>query len=1028
MMRKLFVLLCAVMITSWVGAQDGGITVTGSVKDKNTGETLIGVNIMEEGTHNGTATDIDGNYSLKVSKNAVLVYSYVGYTTQKEKVNGRSSINVSLAPDTELDEVIVVGYTSMKKSDILGAVSKVDSKSLTATSVASTEQALQGRIAGVQVSSNTGAPGAGVSVRIRGVGSAFSKNDPLYIVDGIPVANGLDNISPNDIEYMTVLKDAAAAAVYGSRATNGVVLVVTKKGKEGKAKVSYNGTFGVQNAVNLVDMANTSEYVKIYNEATAADNVGTAIPRDYITDDMLPGLADVNHVKEIFRVAPMTSHELSVSGGNGKTNYLISGSYYNQQGIIKHSGYDRGTLRASINTEVRKWLQLGLMANGSVATTKSVPSSGDGYENSEGGSVVRYAMFRNPAIPVYNQSGALIDKPSTYFGNSIYDTFFGNGYNPVGIAEYADRTNNLKSLFSRVNAKIILPYGLDLNTNFGFDYKNNEFTVYNQTWGDDGRINNPNGISVNNTTNLDWTFNSVLNFNKVIAKKHTISALVGFEAIRQTVRFMNNSDSDFSIWDKDLVFIGGGKKGKLLSTQGGENSSLVSIFAQFNYDFNNRYSVNGTLREDGSSRFVGKNRWGTFYSVSGGWNIRNEAFMEDVTLFSQLKLRAGYGKIGNQDIAESYAYTDRWSPNHVYPFGSTPENGFTQYKLGNPDLKWETSNQLNVGLDFGFLNGALTFSVDYFDKVTHNALMLESLPPSAGNVKPKWVNNGKILNRGVDIEAAYHHLFKDGRFDVTLNGGFLHNEVLEFDGVFYDGRVDNGINATRTMKGYPIGSFYMYEMEGIFQDELEIVSSPYQGQGIKPGDVKFRDVDGNGVIDDNDRTYAGSAIPKFTLGLNLSAEWKGFDISAFFQGAFGQKIYNQVMMDSEGFYRGFNVTKRYYDNRWTPSNPSNEYPRASWRAKSNNARVSTRFLEDGSYLRLKNLQLGYTFKTSKWGVERLRLYLAATNLLTFTKYSGSDPEMTVSANAAGEGDRANGIDWGTYPAARTYTFGVNLTF
>ena len=1027
-MRKLFVLLCAVMITSWAWAQESGITVKGSVKDKNTGETLIGVNIMEQGTTNGTATDIDGNYSLKVAKNATLVFSYVGYNTLKEKVNGRTTVNASLSTDTELDEVIVVGYTSMKKSDILGAVSKVDSKSLTATSVASTEQALQGRIAGVQVSSATGAPGAGVSVRIRGVASAFADNSPLYIVDGIPVADGLNNLSPNDIEYMTVLKDAAAAAVYGARATNGVVLVITKKGKEGKAKVSYNGTFGVQNAVNLVEMANTSEYVKIYNEATATDNVGTANQRAYITDDMLPGLADVNHLKEIFRLAPMTTHELSVSGGNGKTNYLISGSYYNQQGIIQNSGYDRGTLRATINTEARKWLQLGLTMNGSVAKTQSVPSSGDGYGNSEGGSAIRYAMFRNPAIPTYNQSGGLVDKPSTYFGKSDYDTFFGAGYNPVGVAQYADREEDLKSLFSRINAKIILPFGFDLNSNFGFDYKNRIYTNYYETWGDGGRINSPNGLSIENKTNLNWTFNTVLNFNKVIGEKHTISALIGFEAIRESLKYMNNADAKFSIWDKDLIYIGGGEKGRLVSKQGEENNTLASFFAQFNYDYKNRYYVNGTLRQDGTSKFIGSNRWGTFYSVSGGWNIKNESFMEDVNLFSQLKLRAGYGKIGNQSIPEAYAYTDRWNTNVVYPIGSEPENGFTQYKLGNPNLKWETSNQLNLGLDFGFLNGALTFSVDYFNKVTHDALMREALPPSAGVVLPKWINKGKILNRGVDFEVSYHQLFKDGRFDVSLNGGFLHNEVLEFNGSNADGRVDNDIYSTSTTKGQPIGSFYMYEMEGIFQNELEVISSAYQGKDIKPGDVKFKDVNKDGVIDDKDRVYAGSAIPKFTLGLNLSAEWKGFDISAFFQGAFGQKVYNQILTDSEGFYRGFNVTKRYYDNHWTESNPSNEYPRASWRAKSNNARVSTRFLEDGSYLRLKNLQLGYTFKNGKLGVERLRLYLAATNLLTFTKYSGSDPEMTVSANSTSEGDRANGIDWGTYPSSRTFTIGANLTF
>lgn len=1027
MIRKIFMLICAVMMTSLVAAQGSG-TVTGSVKDATTGEVLIGVNIVEEGTTNGTATDLDGNYSLKnVGKNAVLVISYVGYTTHKEKVNGRSLVNIQLSSDTHLEEVIVVGYTSIKRQDVMGAVSKVDSKSLTAAPIASTEQALQGRIAGVQVSAANGAPGSEISVRIRGVGSAYSDNAPLYIVDGIAVSNGLNDISPGDIEYMTVLKDASAAAVYGSRATNGVILVVTKKGKQGKAKITYNGTVGMQSPVNLIEMANTAEYVNIYNEATMMDNVGTSNPRRFITDDIMTNLADVNHVNEIFRTAPMTSHELTISGGNDKTNYLISGSYFNQQGIIKNSGFERGTLRASVNSEARKWLHIGFNMNGSIASTKSVPSSGDGFENSEGGSVVRYAMFRNPAIPIYDGKGNFVDLPSTYFGDAIYDTFFGSGYNPVGIVDYADRTRNVKSLFSRLNAKIILPLGFDLNTNFGFDYKDDNFIAYNAAWGDKMRINNPNGLNVNNITDLNWTFNTVLNYRKTIGEDHSISALVGFEAIRETMKAVYNSDSGFAVWDKDVIAIGGGAKGKLTSSQAQVNATLASFFGQLNYDYKNRYYINGTLRRDGSSKFIEDNRWGTFYSVSGGWNIKNEAFMKNTDLFSMLKLRVGYGAIGNQGISP-YAYTDRYGPNYVYALGNASQNGYVQTDLGNPNLKWETSKQFNVGLDFGFLRGALEFSVDYYNKVTSDMLMRAAYPPSVGNAKTPWINQGKILNRGVDFEAAFHHTFKDGRFDVSLNAGYLHNEVLEMKGTVASGRVDNGVYATKMEVGHPISSFYMYEMEGIFQNELEIVSSPYQGVGIKPGDVKFKDVDENGVIDERDRKHVGSSIPKVTLGLNLSAEWKGFDVSAFFQGAFGNKIYNQVSMDSEGFYRGFNVTKRYYDNHWTEANPSNEFPRASWKAKSNNARVSTRFLEDGSYLRLKNIQLGYTFKTAKWGVERLRLYLAGTNLLTFTKYSGFDPEMTVSANSANESDRANGIDWGTYPTYRTYTLGVNLTF
>lgn len=1026
MLKKSLILICALFVV-FTGFAQTKKTVKGIVTDALTGEALIGVNILEEGTTNGTITDLDGSYSINVTDNSVLVVSYIGYETVNEKVGTRNVINVKLGAKTELmDEVVVVGYATMKKQSVTGAVSKVGTKDLTAAPLASVEQALQGRVAGVQVSAATGAPGADVSVRVRGVGSIYSDNAPLYIVDGIPSTSGLNNISPNDIENVTVLKDASSAAIYGSRATNGVVLITTKQGKSGKAKITYNGTVGLQKAVNLVEMANTKEYVEIYNEATRADNVGTTIQRDYITDDMLANLADVNHVEEIFRNALMHTHELSVSGGNDKVNYLISGSYYNQDGIIINSGYERGTMRANVTAKAKDWLEVGANINGSISNTKTVSSSGDGYGNDEGGSIVRYAMFRNPAIPVKDANGNYVDKPSTYFGSSIYDTFFGDGYNPVGLAENTDRTINNKNLFAKFNAKISLPWDLSLNTNFGFDYINKETKAYYPAWGDDNRVNNPNGLSIAGEESLNWTLNTTLNYNHTFGEDHHFSALAGFEAIREGGKNTSNSDQDFPIWDKDLIYIGNGN-GSKVSDQSEWAATLASFFLQANYDYKNRYFINATLREDGSSRFIGKNRWGTFYSVSGGWCISNEDFMADQQVFSNLKLRAGYGAIGNQNVG-IYAYSDRYAPNYNYPFGGLPANGYAQYQLGNENLQWETSEQFNVGLDMEFMKGALGFSVDFYNKITDNMLMQAPYPPSIGTSSSPWINSGKVLNRGVDFEAVYHYSFKDGRFDVALNGGFLHNEVLDIDAPVVGGRVDNGIYATKTEVGYPIGSFFMYEMEGIFQNETEIITSAYQGDGIKPGDVKFKDVDGNGVIDSNDRKHVGSSIPKFNLGLNLSAEWKGFDISAFFQGAFGHKIYNQILTDSEGFYRGFNVTKRYYENRWTEANPSNEYPRASWKAKSNNARVSTRFLEDASYLRLKNLQIGYTFNTKKFNIERLRLYLAATNLFTLTKYSGFDPEMTVSANSSGEGDRANGIDWGTYPACTTYTFGVNLTF
>ena len=431
--------LAAAMLLGVTAFAQTKITVTGTITDGDTGEPLIGVSILENGSiTNGVITDLDGKYSITVDENAVLDISYIGYETVNENVAGRSVINVGMHVQTEyMEEVVVVGYATMKKRDVTGAISKVSSKDLNALPVATGEQALQGRVAGMQVSTATGAPGSDVSVRIRGVGSIYSDNSPLYIIDGIPSSDGMNNISPNDIESISVLKDASSAAIYGSRATNGVILITTKQGKSGDARISYNGTVNLQMAANLVDMVNTAEYVELYNEATANDNAVSSIQRQYITDDILANLDDVDYVREIFRPALMHTHELSVSGGSDKVRYLVSGSYYNQDGIIMNSGYDRGTLRANVSADAKKWLQIGMNVNGSVSNTQSVSSSGDGYNNSYGGSVVRYAMFRNPAIPIRDAAGNYVDKPSTYFGDTIYDTFFGDGYNPVALAETA---------------------------------------------------------------------------------------------------------------------------------------------------------------------------------------------------------------------------------------------------------------------------------------------------------------------------------------------------------------------------------------------------------------------------------------------------------------------------------------------------------------------------------------------------------------------------------------------------------------
>lgn len=1002
--------------------------VRGVVKDAETGEPLLGVNILVEGTQAGTVTGLDGDFSIAVSRNATIRISYVGYKTKTINYAGETYLTIPLELDAQvIEELVVVGYSVQKKRDVLGAISKVESTELSKIPVASTQQALQGRVAGVNVSAQTGAPGAPISVRIRGVNSISLSNDPLYIVDGIPVEGALNNISPNEIESMTVLKDASSAAIYGSRATNGVVLITTKSGQSGDAKINYNTQLGFQQHGRLTKMATTEQYISMYNEAARADNATSVVQRAIIEGAWVKDFPNVNHLEEIFRTAPFQSHEISISGGSEKTQYLIAGTIYKQDGIIKNTNYSRTNLRSNINSQVKKWLKVGLNISGGMSDNRLVSSSGDGFAG-EGGSVVRYALFRNPAIPVYNATGNIVDLPSEYYGNSVYNSFFGDGYSPEGLTENTDRTRKSKTLLATGNVLITLPADLMLKTTAGIDYNNTVNRVYDKTWGTANRINSTNGLSVTTEDNFNWVVNTTLNHNISLNDTHNLSSMIGAEAIKNSGSGLYASESEFLNTDPDFLYLGMGSS-KTNINQAVWESTLVSFFANVNYNFNQKYYLSGILRRDGSSRFSEGNKWGTFYSLSGGWNVETEDFMQDLQEIHKLKLRAGYGSIGNQNIP-LYAYADRYGYNYYYTFGGNSYNGYAQTQLGNAELKWETSNQFNIGADLEFLKGSLGVTLDYYYKVTHDMLLPASLPPSIGNASPFQINStGNVLNTGVDLEVFYRKNYKDGGFNIALNGGFLHNKVLKLDFPYFAGRVDTGVFATRTQEGHPIGSFYLYEMDGIFQNNIEVLTSAYQGNNIKPGDVKYVDQNEDNVIDAKDRTFLGSAIPTVTTGLNLAGNYKNFDVSMFFQGAFGQKIFSQVNFDIEGFYRGFNVTERYYREHWTGEGTSNTQPRASWAAKSNNVIASSRFLEDGSYFRLKNLQVGYTIpNTKKLGIENLRCYLAGTNLFTLTRYSGLDPEMTVSTNSASEGDMANGIDWGTYPVAMTFTFGINLTF
>ena len=1018
---RLILIFLALFHVSLIFSQET-IRVTGKIIDSATGEELIGVTVIEKGTTNGSITDFDGNFTLNVRAGVKLVISYIGYKTVETEAI--PSMMIKLETDSKLvDEVVVVGYSVVKKRDVLGAVGKMDDKEITQIPVSNAQQAIQGRVSGVNVSNQTGAPGAPVSVRIRGIGSISSSNEPLYIIDGIPVERGLSNISPNDIDNISILKDASYAAIYGSRANNGVVLITTKKGKEGEAKITYNGQFGWQTPRRLTPMTNTQQYIELYNEAARADNAGGGLQRALIEGNFLKDFADVNYLDEIFRAAPMQTHELSFSGGSETTQYLISLTFFDQEGIIKNTNFDRFNIRSNINSQVKKWLQVGLNMNASSSSNRRVSSSGDGFAG-EGGSVIRYAFFRNPAIPVYNSEKEFLDLPSEYYGDPVYNSFFGDGYNPVGLIKNTDMTEKIKSIMISGNLMIKLPANFFIKSVIGTDYEAAFSRTFNPTWGTNNRINSMNSLNVYETKVMNTIANATINHSFQLSENNNFNWFIGTEAIRESAEQSGASENDYS----DLIYLGKGKS-KKNPYQSEWGSSLLSFFMTLNYNYKQKYYLTALVREDGSSRFAKENRWGTFYSIMGGWNIESEDFMMSYTNINKLKLTVGYGAIGNQNIGY-YATLDRYNDQRYYTFGGNSYNGYVLTRLGNTDLKWETSNQLNAGIDLELWRNTVGISLDYYHKVNKGMLVEASYPPSTGNAATPWINNGSVLNTGVDLELFYRKNFKKGSYEIRLNGGYLYNEVLSLDAPLESGRVDTGVNATRTEVGYPIGSFFLYEMDGIFQNDIDIMLSAYQGRNIQPGDVKYKDQNLDNVIDSKDRVHVGSSIPKFNTGLSFAGNLGQWDMNLFFQGAFGHKIYMQINHDIEGFYRGFNVTKRYYDGRWTGEGTSNEHPRASWSGKQNNARAgTTRFLEDGSYFRMKNIQLGYTIpNTGKIKVDTFRMFLSATNLLTLTKYPGLDPEMTVSTNSRGEGDRANGIDWGTYPISICYTFGLNIIF
>jgi len=1017
------------------------IRITGRILSAS-GDALAGATVHIKGSGAGTSTDSTGHYDLMAPDDATLVVSYVGYETQEIAVGSRTRIDVTLTSlPGSINEVVVIGYGTARKKDLTGAVSTINSHDINGLPVAGSDQIMQGKAAGVAVTQVTGAPGDGVSVIIRGQAS-FLSSVPLYVIDGIPTADGINEISPNDIESISVLKDASSASIYGARAANGVVIITTKKGSNGRPKLSLNAYTGVQTPEHLIPMANTAQYLNAYNAAAANDYVaGGASNRAPLPLGMLDTLPNVNWQKQVLKSAPMSDAQLSISGGGEGTKYIVSANYLDQKGMILNSSFSRFNLRTSVVSTLNKIFEVGTNVNLAYDKTRQVGSSGDGYvapngSANPGASVVRYALFRTPATPVIYPDGPYkgqyVDLPATVNGNNV----FGDGLNPVALAANTDRNFYNYTLLGDVYLQVTPIPHLKLKSDFGTNLIITDYKQFFPTWGIQRIQNSPNTLNQSNQNNFNYNWTNTGTYDLVIHKS-SLNILAGTEIIYNDTKIITAANTGFASQTSAFQYLSNGTS--ITPGVGGNESTwaLSSLFGRLTYNYDGKYLASFNFRRDGSSRLNPSAQWGNFFSGSAGWRIDKEAFMQNVKPISLLKLRVDYGQLGDQNALSNYGYASLIGGNGYYAYGTTPAIAYTITAKGNPGLKWQTTTMGDVGVDLGLFSDAITFTADYYRKVTTNLLQAPQDPTSAGSVaSAAFENNGKILNEGFEFELSYRHKVNNNwSYNVTGNLTTLHNDVeaLLENQPIPAGRVNTNVYATSTAVGHPVGAFYMLKQEGIFQTPEDVFTHASQGSPLRPGDVKYKDVNGDGVIDQNDRVFAGSPIPTLTYALTGQLHFKQFDLSLFFQGVSGDKIYNQVAMDIDGFYRPFNVTEKTANDSWHGAGTSNTRPLLSWNDATNNTQTSTRFLETGDYLKLKNLQLGYNFSNSlltHLKVSSARFFISVQNVFTITKYSGQDPEMTTSADAAtsNDGPKALNIDWGTYPSARTTTVGVNVNF
>lgn len=1037
--RRIVLALFAIISISAVAQE---ITVSGTVFDPQENEPVISATVMVKGSNVGTVTDLDGNYSIKAPADGVLVFSFVGYDTVEEKINGRTTIDVNMTSNSELlDELVVVGYGVQRKSDITGSISSIDGKDINNTPTSSVLQSLQGKASGVNIIQNSGAPGGATTIKIRGTGTV-NDADPLYVVDGF-IVDDITHLSPNDIANIEIFKDAASSSVYGARAANGVVSITTKSGQKGKASVTFDSYVGFSNPWKKIDVMDTEGYAlmldyihgqsiysadgRMYQSKTPDGNYEYDAHKAFLVDTIRSN-SPANWWDAISRTGIKQQYNIAVNGGNDNTKYHVSGGYFNEKGVVRSSDYQRFNIRMNLQQKITSWLDLNANMSYSNEDRDLIP------EGSK--SVLKRALNQNPMVMTYNTKGYWTeDHP---------------------LAQIARYHRSLKRDRFDMNATLSANFLKYFNYQLKGSYYSTpettrQFTEVGQLE-EDFAITDLSSIYEMKAHVYKWEINNLLTFNWD-NPVHSVTALVGQIAEGYKYDFQESTKRGTPSNNPDQWYLSSGYTGD--KTNGLDRDwTAVGFIGRVNYSILDRYLFQANVRVDGSSKFNKDNRWGCFPSASIGWKFTSEPFLRDQTWISFGKLRVGWGKLGNNRIEELARYTYLTGQLN-YPFGQGThvlQPGYSALTIGNNDIKWEKTETYNVGLDMAFLNNTILFGIEYFNKHTTDMLIAVPTVPSAALETAPMTNAGSVKNYGLEGSLTYRNNFGKFSFDIGFNLSWIKNKVTSLgtgNEPIWGSYLDEGSiqeYVTKTAVGRPIGSFYGYVTDGIFQTPEEVrASAQYEPgkmdseQTTRVGDFRFKDLNGDGQITAEDRTYLGSPLPDFVFGLPIGLRYEGFSLDIFFQGQTGNKIYNVMDYYLYNAAEG-NVYADIRSKHWSgqvaenraffPLNTSAEVPDLDPNDAARNFRSSNFFVKDGSYLRLKELRFAYSFPAriiSKLGLSDLTLSATAYNLVTFTKYDGFDPEIGKVTGTEGN-NLSMGVDHGTYPQARSFTFGLKFGF